>query len=156
MEIMEKSVMMRIDAVNAWVMNDLSYIYCRLLNRINRISNLSRRKEAIERCLTCLITYVQQLGKYSGVIYSNFYTEKMELETRVNQVTIVITSVYAKDYKNLSLFLGVLLDGIVGMENTIESHKFVVKITEDSNTLYDQVKSRLLLNISDQVNRLAQ
>jgi len=42
------------------------------------------------------------------------------------------------------------------MENTIESHKFVVKITEDSNTLYDQVKSRLLLNISDQVNRLAQ
>ena len=156
MEIQEKNVMMDIDSVNAWAVKDLGYFYCGLLNKINSISNVSIRKEAIERCLIYLITWVQKLGKYSGVIYSNFYAEKMELETRVDHVIIHMTSAYAKDYKNLNLFLGVLLDGIIGMDNAIERHKFVVKIMEESAMIFDQLKSRVYLNRTDSVIRLAQ
>ena len=156
MEIQEKNVKISIDSVNAWAVKDLGYFYCGILNKINGISNLSIRKEAIESCLIYLITWVQKSGKYSGVIYNNFYAEKMKLETRVDHVTIHMTSVYAKDYKNLNLFLGVMLDGIIGIENAIERHKFVAKITEESRMVFDQLKSHTYLKRQDYVIRLAQ
>jgi hypothetical protein len=156
METNEKNVIIQVDSANAWSVKDLSYLYCQLLSKISEISDFSIRKNLLERFLTYLITRVQKLGKYSGVIYNNFYGEKMELETRVNHVVINITSLHARDYKNINLFLGVLLDGIVGIANAIERHKFVVKITQDTLEIGEQLKSYQLLEQPDHSIRLAQ
>lgn len=155
MEMKEKNVIIQVDSANAWAVKDLSYLYCELFSKISEISDLSIRKESLERCLTYLITCVQKLGKYSGVIYNNFYGETMELETRVNHVVINVISLYGKDYKNINLFLGVLLDGIVGIANAIERHKLIVKITEETLAICDQLKSSFLLEPSDNMIRLA-
>jgi hypothetical protein len=156
MEVKTKNVVIRVDSENAWAVKDLSYLYCELFSKINEISDLSVRKESLHKCLTYLITCVQKLGKYSGVIYNNFYGEKMELETRVNRVTVNITSQHAKDYKNVNLFLGVLLDGIIGIANAIERHKFIVKITQDTLEIRDQLNSFQLLDQSENGIRIAQ
>jgi hypothetical protein len=137
----EKNVIIQVDSANAWAVKELSYLYCDLFSRISEIRDFSIRKESLERLLTYLISCVQKLGKYSGVIYNNFSGEKMELETRVNHVVINIASIYAKDYKNINLFLGVLLDGIVGIANAIERHKLVVQITRDSMEIAKQLHS---------------
>lgn len=156
METNERNVIIQVDSANAWAVKDLSYLYCQLFSEISEITDFSIRKESLERFLTYLITCVQKLGKYSGVIYNNFYGEKMELETRVNHVVINITSLYAKDFKNINLFLGVLLDGLVGIANAIERHKLVVKITQDTSEIGEQLKSYQLPDRADNGIRLAQ
>lgn len=135
----KKNVIIQVDSANAWAVKELSYLYCDLFSQISQIPDFSVRKESLERLLTYLIICVQKLGKYSGVIYNNFYGETMKLETRVNHVVINITSTHAKDYKNINLFLGVLLDGIVGIANAIERHKMIVQITQDTLEIAEQI-----------------
>jgi hypothetical protein len=154
MEMKEQNVIIQVDSVNAWAVKELSYLYCDLLGKTTEISDFSIRKEMLDKYLTYLITCVQKLGKYSGVIYNNFYGEKKELETRVNHVTVRTVSPYAKDYKNINLFLGVLLDGVIGIANAIERHKFIVAIIQDTLEIGKHLKS--LRSQPDDGIRLAQ
>jgi hypothetical protein len=157
MELRVENVIMNVDSINAWAIKDIGYIYCDLFNHLSEISNSSVRNEIIEKWLTYLITCVQKLGKYSGVIYSHFHAEKLWLETRVNRVVIEITSVYARDFKNITLFLGVLLDGILSIENAIERHKFIVKTMADTLSYFEPAKMNLFVNHSNRsMKKIAQ
>ena len=145
MEIREENIVINIDTMNFWEVLDLGHLYCKLFNEMSETTNSYIRSEIIEKCLTYLITCVQKLGKYSGVIYSEFHGEKMELEIRVNQVIIRIVSLYAKDFKNCNLFLGVLLDGISSIEDSDERLRFINKIITESYAIYDQFKMYMLV-----------
>ncbi len=148
MEITTGNVMMHVDSINAWAIEDIGYLYCNLFSQISELTNSSFRNELIEKWLTYLITCVQKLGKYSGMIYNHFQAEKFQLETRVNRVVIEITSEYARDFKNINLFLGVLLDGILGIDNAIERYKFIVKTMDETSSYLEPAKMRFFRNDS--------
>ncbi len=156
-EIKLENVVINVDSINAWAVKELGYLYCDLFNRLSEISNSGVQMEIMEKWLTYLITCVQKLGKYSGIIYNHFHAEELQLETRVNRVVIRITSVFAKNFKDINLFLGVLMDGILGIENAIERHKFIVKIMKDTLEYLEPLKTEMLINRSVRpIERLAQ
>jgi hypothetical protein len=157
MEMKVENVIMNVDSINAWAIKDIGFLYCDLFNQISEISNSSIRNEVIEEWLTYLITCVQKLGTYSGVICNHFCAEKIQLETRVNRIIIRIVSLYARDFKNINLFLGVLLDGILSLENAIERHKFIIKTMNDTRSYFEPAKINLLVNHSNRsMKKIAQ